>query len=252
MNKDLKVIIAAVIAFVVVVAGIVTIAELNSRHTTPPTVPPWSPADFNAGALASGNTTLNITGDASSTLLTGNNTHHVYLNFYPSTNKDTLTYDSAVYNKSGTGANETLNMTSIVLNVEYRMNNDSLTETFTIKNTQSTEQAISMNYQVLISTLTNVTVSQGDPHYPVNATLVPATFGYTETYNFNSANLFGASFGNGVNCTFNWYSMEGILNSGSLIFNSYSYNTTTLKLNFSGFSIPPYSSLTLGEMSVYY
>lgn len=250
MDRNSKIIIASAVAFIVVAAGIVIVKELQPKAPAPSPFPPWSLVDFNSGTLKSGNTSMNITGDASSVLLAGNSTHHVYLNFYPPSDNFPVTYDSAIYNKSGTQANETVNMTSIDLNVQYSMNSSGFTEVFTMDNTLSKVQAISMVYQVEVNLLTNVTVSSGDPHYPTNATLVPGTHGFTELYNFNSANIFAASFGNGVNCTFNWYSMVGILNTGSLTFASYYSNSTTLKLDFSGFSIPPDSSLTLGEMNV--
>lgn len=252
MNKETKMILAGVVSVIVVAAGIIVVSELHASTPNGQSAPPWSLADFNPGTLTSGNFSLNITGDANAVLNQGNSLQLVYFHFLPSSNNYNIIYDSATYSKSGRSAVEILNMSTIDLKVDYTMNDGNLTEFFTLINTQSQEQSVGMTYYANVGTLTNVTVSSGDPHYPINATLYPSTHGFTETYNFNGANLYSASFGNGANCTFNWYSMEGIISSDTLTFNSYYYNSTTMDLGFSGFSIPPYSSLSLGEVTVFF
>ncbi len=252
MNKETKMIVAGVVSIIVVVAGIIVVSELHARTANANSSPPWSLADFNSGTLASGNFSLNIIGDANVVLNHANSSQLVYFNFLPSSNKYTLVYDSATYSRSGRSAVEILNFSTIDLKVDYTMNYGNFTESFTLVNTQSQEQSVGMTYYVNVGTLANFTVLSGDPHNPVNATLYPSTHGFTETYNFNGANLYSASFRYGVNYTLNWYNIEGVITSDTLTFNSNYYNSTSLDLGFSGFSIPPYSSLSLGEVTVFF
>ena len=250
MNKKTKMLLAGVVSIIVVTAGIIVMSEIHARSKNDNSSPPWSLADFNRGTLTSGNFSLYIVGDGNAVLNHGNSSQLAYFNFLPSSNKYTLVYDSATYSRSGRSALEILNFSTIDLKVDYTMNHGNLTESFSLVNMQSNVQSVGMSYYVNVGTLTNVTVSSGNPHNPDNSTLYPSTHGFTETYNFNGANLYMASFRYGVNYTLNWYSMEGVITSDALTFNSNFYNSTSLDLGFSGFSIPPYSNLSLGEVTV--
>ena len=248
MNRNTKAIIAVAISLIIIAAGVLIIRETQIHGQGSPS-PPFSPINFNAGILKSGNASVNITGSATAILYSSNSGQGMFLHFYPAPGRFVTVCDRAFYNTSSVNAYECVNFTSFVVNVQYIMNPGSFTEIISISNRLSQKQNVGMGFNAEFNNIVNVTLSQGNPNNPVNTTITPEPHNFTETYNLHNSCLFAAAWGSGINITLNWYSMEGILAGGELTFNGFHSSCTSLGLAFSGISIPPDSNLTLGEMT---
>ncbi|MCL5804875.1 MAG: hypothetical protein M1306_06180 [Candidatus Thermoplasmatota archaeon] len=252
MNRNTKAIIAVLISIIIITAGILIIRESMIQNSKPSQLPPFPPYDFNAGTMRSGNAYANITGSATAFLYSQNNGQGMFLHFYPSPGRFVTVCDKAFYNESAGIANECVNFSSFVVNVHYILNPGNFTEIISIFNRLPQEQQVSMGFNAEFNKIANITLSQGNPNNPVNTTINPEPYNFTENYNLHNSCLFAAAWGSGVNITLNWYSMEGILAGGELTFNGFHASYTSLGLAFSGIGIPPDSNLTLGEITASY
>ena len=233
-------------ALVITIAGIIIIKDndaksSNSSHSQ------YYPYKFNNGVLKSGNSTLYINGYDTSDLCHWDKYVGMTMEFCPLSNQYKIINDSAIY--SGNCARETLNMTSFAIHVLYVFTEKNITEVFSINNKVGTGLPLAMHFFAGLDIITNVTISQGNPDSYSNTSIVQNTYGFTETYNFNGADIYNLAFA-GTNASVNWYNMRGINSDTSLTFSPYS--GTCLNLQFSGITIPPYSGLTLGSIVVSY
>ena len=249
MNRNTKAIIAVTISLIIIVAGVLIIRETQIHGQKSSSPPPFSPINFNAGILKSGNASANITGSATAILYSSNGGQGMFLHFFPSPGRFVTVCDKAFYNESNGIANECVNFTSFVVNVQYIMNPGSFTEIISINNRLSQKQNVGIGFNAEFNNIANITLSQGNPNNPINTTIIPEPHNFTETYNLHNSCLFAASWGSGINITLNWYSMEGIMAGGELTFNGFHASYTSLGLAFSGISIPPDTNLALGEMT---
>ena len=252
MNRNTKAIIAVVLSIIIIAAGILIINESLIQKEKPPLLTPFPPYAFNSGNLKSGNASVNITGSAAVLLYSEDNARGMFLHFYPSPGRFVTVCDKAFYNESDGIANECVNFTSFVVNVQYILTPGNFTEIISIFNKLPQKEQVSIGFNAEFNEIANITLLQGNPNNPVNTTITPEPDNFTETYNLHNSCLFASAWGSGINIKLNWYSMEGILAGGELTFNGFHASCTMLGLSFSGISIPSDSNLTLGEMTASY
>lgn len=235
-------------ALVIIIAGIMINKEeqTNSSNSSSSN---YYPYEFKNGELKSGNSTVYIYGQARSELCHWNNRDALAMQFFQLSNQYTIINDSAIYSEKC--ANETLDMGSLVIHVLYLLTPKNLTEVFSINNILDTNLPLGMYFKALLNNITNVTISEGNPGSYSNLRIDPSTYGFTETLNFGSADIYALSFA-GTGASVYWYNMRGINSATSLTFDNSQYGGTCLDLQFSGITIPPYSGLTIGRIVVSY
>lgn len=256
MEKDRKVMVSGIIGGAAI-AAIITVAVvlpgLHSGNNTPGNSQ-FNRADFNSQTVYAQNTSLYASGYGSYAIA-GQNKSHVLNEIFeitpPGGGFSGLTNDVATYlNLSGTHiVYENMTFSNFTVTLTSVMTDEHVSQSIILNNTGPSLQKFSLSYYVYTGVIGNITLfsnPNGGPQEQ-NVTIVPHTYGYSESYSFFYGGLLGVEYPYYSNTTVSWSTLSGLYTGGTL---SFAHGETELELNFGQVSLPPGDSIDLGSISI--
>lgn len=256
MEKDRKILVSSITGGAVIVIIIIVAVTFPGFHNNNNTQgnSHFNRANFNSRTVSAQNNSLYVSGLGDYTIKEQNKSHMLseYFEFtHPGIGLTGLTNDIAAYlNLSGTHiVYENLTFPDYTITIVTFLSNESVTQGISLNNTGPSLQKFSFSYNLYTSIVGNITLLT----YPNNGgqeqniTIVPHTYGYTESYSFYNGGLNGIEYPYYNNTTVSWSELSGLYTDGTLTFNQVG---TEMALNFGQVSLPPGDYLDLGNISI--
>lgn len=256
MEKDTKTLISVTIGAAAIISIIIVASAFpgyfnghNAQGTSH-----FNRADFNSRTVSAQNNSLYASGIANYAIEEQNKSHVLSEYFEltpPGIGLSGLINDRAAYmNLSGTHiVYENLTFTNYTITIRSALTNEGVNQSIFLNNTSPNLQKFSFSYKLYTSAVGNITLFS----YPnnggqeKNVTIVPRTYGYSESYSFHNGDLTGVAYPYYNNTMISWSSLRGLYSGGTLTFNQ---GETAIGLNFGQVSLPPGDYLDLGNITV--
>lgn len=254
MDRDRKIMLSSIIGGIVIVAIIITAILYPSLigNKSGPEPSHFNLNDFNSETIVEHNNTLKTLGliNYQITPPGQNSSFWEYYEFTPPRSPMTgLIKDQAVYVKDQAAymVNETMVYQNYTVCVVSDLTGNSVRQSLIIENTETSLLKISFSFNVVINSLGNTTLynftQPGSQQQ--NFTIVPRTYGLSESYSLSQGEPLGIGFPYFNETIISWSQLSALYNSGTVTFNQ---RGTQLIVEFSQVSIPPGDTLNLGTI----
>ncbi len=239
---------AAIAVAVVVIALVLSYPLLNHSHNPPP----FNRSQFDSKAVSSGNARATFYGLGGVNYTLNNSSIYAYIyTSPPGPTVNGITGDYATYVNNGNSYTvyENISYTGGMLTIVSLVTGRNMTQNFIFNNTEDVEMNYSLNYVITIDGYVETVLHMSSPSGPngTNISIVPQTYGFTESYSFIGSGPYAASFPTHNKSMANWSALAGLLYKGSLLFG---FNSTVLNLNFSRITLLPGQSVNLGSITM--
>ncbi|AKA49450.1 hypothetical protein IX51_10465 [uncultured archaeon] len=258
MDRDRKIMASSIIGGVVIVSIIIMalifpslFPNNNSAGNTH-----FNLANFDARSLEAGNNTLSTIGLSAYHLNppgANSSLTDYFVTFPPGDTVTGILNDNAVYlkNNGSYTVYENTTFKTDVVTVLSVLTNDSVIQSIAINNTGDELQTYSFSYHLFIPISGNTTLYNYTPYgsSPQNFTIVPSTFGFSESYSFPATGPVAVGFPYYNDTLVSWSDLFGVYKQGSITFN---HQGTQLGLEFGEVRLPPGDSLNFGTITLKY